>query len=260
MSTRVHELAKELGLKSPDLLDRIQKWGLDVKVSALASLDPSMVDRIKQLMQAPGSTPPPQPQTQAPQTQARTAAGSAGPEARSSPKLQPSGDDPHSLDRPHGASARSRPLRPARLVRSRARASRDACPGLHIGIGIGCDPPREPAEPAGSSDRAPVLRDDRKARGPRDVRATRGPPGASRRAECPPEERRWRRPPLGSYAPPERHVDRPEAGRWADVPARSEAEPHDAPALEAQRLHVVGRDSPAGPANLGPRDAVATPR
>ena len=34
----VHELAKELGLKSHELLERIQKEGLDVKVSALASL------------------------------------------------------------------------------------------------------------------------------------------------------------------------------------------------------------------------------
>ena len=40
LSTRVHELAKELGLKSQELLERIQKWGLDVKASALASLDP----------------------------------------------------------------------------------------------------------------------------------------------------------------------------------------------------------------------------
>ena len=47
MSTRVHELAKELGLKSQELLERIQKWGLDVKVSALASLDPAMVERIR---------------------------------------------------------------------------------------------------------------------------------------------------------------------------------------------------------------------
>ncbi len=53
MSTRVHELAKELGLKSQELLDRIQRWGLDVKVSALASLDSAMVDRIKQLMKNP---------------------------------------------------------------------------------------------------------------------------------------------------------------------------------------------------------------
>ncbi len=54
MSTRVHELAKELGLKSPDLLDRIQKWGLDVKVSALASLDPATVDRIKRELMGSG--------------------------------------------------------------------------------------------------------------------------------------------------------------------------------------------------------------
>jgi len=56
LSTRVHELAKELGLKSPELLDRIQKWGLDVKVSALASLDPATVDRIKQLMEETPAT------------------------------------------------------------------------------------------------------------------------------------------------------------------------------------------------------------
>ena len=60
MSTRVHELAKELGLKSQELLDRIQKWGLDVKGSALASLDPSMVDRIRELMPA-SATPSPDP-------------------------------------------------------------------------------------------------------------------------------------------------------------------------------------------------------
>jgi hypothetical protein len=53
LSTRVHELAKERNLKSQELLDRIQKWGLDVRLSALASLDPSMVDRIKALMDHP---------------------------------------------------------------------------------------------------------------------------------------------------------------------------------------------------------------
>ena len=52
---RVHELAKELGLKSHELLDRIQREGLDVKVSALASLDPPMVDRIRSLMTQPGA-------------------------------------------------------------------------------------------------------------------------------------------------------------------------------------------------------------
>src|SRR5262249_21969035 len=52
---RVHELAKELGLKSHELLDRIQKEGLDVKVSALASLDPAMVERIRSMMKQPGT-------------------------------------------------------------------------------------------------------------------------------------------------------------------------------------------------------------
>ena len=54
LSTRVHELAKELGLKSQELLERIQKWGLDVKANPLASLDPPMVDRIRELMGQPG--------------------------------------------------------------------------------------------------------------------------------------------------------------------------------------------------------------
>ena len=48
---RVHELAKELGMKSQELLDRIQKEGLDVKLSALASLDPGMVERIRALIE-----------------------------------------------------------------------------------------------------------------------------------------------------------------------------------------------------------------
>jgi len=55
LSTRVHELAKELGLKSQELLERIQNWGLEVKVSALASLDPSTVERIRELMRQPAT-------------------------------------------------------------------------------------------------------------------------------------------------------------------------------------------------------------
>ena len=64
LSTRVHELAKELGLKSAELLERIQNWGLDVKASNFASLDSATVDRIKDLsgQAASGSGPvsPPQ--------------------------------------------------------------------------------------------------------------------------------------------------------------------------------------------------------
>ena len=50
LSTRVHELAKELGLKSQELLDRIQGWGLDVKPSIFAGLAQDQVDRIRGLM------------------------------------------------------------------------------------------------------------------------------------------------------------------------------------------------------------------
>jgi hypothetical protein len=58
LSTRVHELAKELGLKSQELLDRIQQGGLGVKPSPLASLDAAMVARIREMMQgAPGPSP-----------------------------------------------------------------------------------------------------------------------------------------------------------------------------------------------------------
>ncbi len=61
MSTRVHELAKELGLKSQELLDRIQTWGLDIKPSIFAGLGQDQVDRIKGLMNsspeaAPGTS------------------------------------------------------------------------------------------------------------------------------------------------------------------------------------------------------------
>ncbi len=55
MSTRVHELAKELGLKSQELLDRIQQWGLDIKPSIFAGLGQDQVDRIKGLMTGPAA-------------------------------------------------------------------------------------------------------------------------------------------------------------------------------------------------------------
>jgi translation initiation factor IF-2 len=57
LSTRVHELAKKLGLKSQDLIERIQQEGLDVKPSPLASLDSAVVERIEQLFQ-PGTARP----------------------------------------------------------------------------------------------------------------------------------------------------------------------------------------------------------
>nr|UXE45576.1 translation initiation factor IF-2 [uncultured bacterium] len=55
MSTRVHELAKELGVKSQELLDKIQGWGLDVKPSIFAGLDPATVEQVRDRYHREGS-------------------------------------------------------------------------------------------------------------------------------------------------------------------------------------------------------------
>ena len=92
LSTRVHELAKELGLKSAELLERIQNWGLDVKASNFASLDSATVDRIKDLsaQAASGSGPvsPPQSAPVAP-AQPRTPPVSQAPPVKASPMVGP---------------------------------------------------------------------------------------------------------------------------------------------------------------------------
>ena len=75
MSTRVHELAKELGLKSQELLDRIVGWGLEIKPSIFAGLLPDQVDRIKGLM-----TGPAEPVTAAPVAQPSARSSTPPPE------------------------------------------------------------------------------------------------------------------------------------------------------------------------------------
>ncbi len=159
MSTRVHELAKELGLKSQDLIDRIQKEGLDVKPSPLASLDLSMVDRIKDLIQGrsapareaaqatspskpaepsrPTSSPPPSetpaivPTAQAPRKPAPTgpASGSGEPAAPSRPEAPttPSTAPPSVplTSRPSGPAAQANaPARPPQAQPSSGQGSR----------------------------------------------------------------------------------------------------------------------------------------
>ncbi len=58
MSTRVHELAKELGLQSAELLARIQASGLEVKASIFADLDAATVDRIRAIFDQQGMVVP----------------------------------------------------------------------------------------------------------------------------------------------------------------------------------------------------------
>jgi translation initiation factor IF-2 len=67
-------LAKELGLKSQELIDRIQTWGLDVKPNALASLDEAMVARIKALETGGGAPAAAVPKPAAPTVAAPSAA------------------------------------------------------------------------------------------------------------------------------------------------------------------------------------------
>ena len=86
MSTRVHELAKELGLKSQDLLDRIQKWNLDVKANALAVVDPPTVEQIRDLFSreskgAPAPAPAAKPAVAPAPSKAATPAPAATPPA-----------------------------------------------------------------------------------------------------------------------------------------------------------------------------------
>ena len=121
LSTRVHELAKELGFKSQELLDRIQKWGLDVKASTLASLDPPMVDRIRQLMSSE------------PAAAASKAAPAPRPSSHRPAPVPSSGDARHQRSISDGLPARTRALgaRTARRVAT-PEPSRRADPGRPV--------------------------------------------------------------------------------------------------------------------------------
>ena len=105
MSTRVHELAKELGLKSAELLERIQSWGLDVKASNFASLDPATVDRIRELSATPKSG-------QAPASRSTTESPSSPPPS-SVPPVQPARPGEFAGSAPAAKSVSATPTSPA---------------------------------------------------------------------------------------------------------------------------------------------------
>ncbi len=189
LSTRVHEVAKELGLKSQELLDRIQRWGLDVKVSALASLDPAMVGRIKELMTGPA----------APATPASPAPPAAPP--------RPAPSETSAI------SAKA----PAAPPPSRGTAPSPAAPAADRPSG----PP--PAPPAAAPMAAPPAAAPMAA--PPRAAAAMSPTPAAARARDPPARRRppcgrpavvapgGERPALGPHAPPRRRRRRDRAAR-----------------------------------------------
>ena len=125
LSTRVHELAKELGLKSAELLERIQGWGLDVKASNFASLDQPTVDRIREL--SAGTT-----SSEAPVSARRCVAGAAGSFARAARPIELGGaarDQARRRGRGEPPTPSSPgPSRPE-LPRPSASGRPGACPG-----------------------------------------------------------------------------------------------------------------------------------
>ena len=150
MSTRVHELAKELGLKSPELIERIQKWGLDVKASALASLDPAMAGRIRQLVKDDSSTSAsapaakPAPPAPVPAPPEKPAIRSTAPAPRS-----PAAPPPKAHPAPTAAPAAPAPPR----VEPRPDATPAPAPGA---TAAPAPAPPKPAPPQAPADAAPA--------------------------------------------------------------------------------------------------------
>ncbi len=135
MSTRVHQLAKELGLKSQDLLEKIQKWGLDVKNSTLASLDEGMVDKIKGLAASPASSPAPAAPTPAPPRPAPTASTNPASSPTPPPAQEPPAiASPPTQERPRTAPATAAPSvsRPA-PASSGVQAPAETAPSSPVG-------------------------------------------------------------------------------------------------------------------------------
>ena len=251
LSTRVHELAKELGLKSQELLDRIQKWGLDVKASALASLDPAMVERIKQLMKGPARL------AAAPASARRSALGdatpSASPESLGDLRHQPSARPPPPAAGPDRLGGRPLPAaaaQPGPVAGRRAatapagpgRARAAGHPGVRPAARAGTPRPRAraggsppPADGRALRPRAPPLARARRADGaPADAEAARS------RATRPTAAATCRRP-------------RPRPAPTTAAPAaRAPAQPEHAAAAEAERLHLAGRHPPADRPRAGP--------
>ena len=190
LSTRVHELAKELGLKSQELLDRIQGWGLDVKPSIFAGLAQDQVERIKGLMTGSsraGRRPglpnrrrvlAPLPRRRPPSAPQRPwRRGPSRPRRRSTRPRRATAPPPSRSPSPAPASRPRRPRPPPSSRRAPGPGSRPVAAR---------SPPRGPGPPA---------------------RAGPGP-GAPRRPPAPAPGRRGRRPAAGAGRRPGRPARR----------------------------------------------------
>ncbi len=137
LSTRVHELAKELGLKSAELLERILSWGLDVKASNFASLDQATVDRIRDLSarsasgQAGGSSGSQgaRPAASPAQPAVSAAPQPSRPGSKDSPPMKSAGISPPSSPVSSSSSAPQTQVRSETTARGSAAGSQVLAPG-----------------------------------------------------------------------------------------------------------------------------------
>ena len=261
LSTRVHELAKELGLKSQELLERIQKWGLDVKANALASLDPPMVDRIRELMDQPAAGKevdelPLRPLNPRPRRRSRVAGIADGcvpprPARRSAGAPARPEPDRLRLARPRPSRQRAADAGPAASAAVAADRGSSAIDPRLVPLRIGPTPGVDRAHPRPAYAQAGHVR-------PR-LAVSRGPAGSPRWLFRNPARR------LAPFRPIRRIAARargPAARRLPDKARDTSPEPVSLrPAslvarsgrirlstVETRRLHVVGGNPPDDPA------------
>ena len=235
LSTRVHELAKELGLKSQELLERIQKWGLDVKANALASLDPPMVDRIRELMDQPASG------TEA-TSLARTASARAGADPRRPPRGQRRGGRGIAARWPGGSRiGRGEPGAHRRRPRSRAGAVAPAASPPSTAAPQRLIPGSSPSASARppASTPASAARAGGTAGGPRPAPGAVGAPVSPRRLF---RNSAHRRPAFGPHDASRRG---PAAGRGPRLPDKARDTSPGRVSLRPSRLPRPVRDRPA---------------
>ncbi len=253
MSTRVHELAKELGLKSQDLIDRMQKQGLDVKPSPLASLDEVMVERVKRLIEgnpeasgpvasAPATAPTPRPSTTHPPETPAISPTATAPRKPASSEAEPNSTATNLPERP----------RPSPPPPAQAQAPTSAAPATSASGSLTSAPARGPisSTPPASGGQAPPQH-----RGSAPLSSHTRPGGGSSRQAGPlaghtPHRDR------GTGGPPPRPGQQPPVGRGPVSSAPSESRPGPSGSQPLKRSDYIPpagtRGSvPGRPQNLG---------
>ncbi|GAA3839971.1 hypothetical protein GCM10022243_02870 [Saccharothrix violaceirubra] len=220
---RVHELAKELGVTSKELLNKLADQGEYVK-SASSTVEAPVARRLRDAYAKNESKPkpagkpgpPPKPQAPAPQQQAETRTEAARPAAPASkpgprplPGPKPQGPKPVSA-KPVAPVPPAHPVAPAAQAATPAPAAPQA-PAKPSGPRPGPRPERQqPAAAQGGQSVVPPKPQAPKPAGPRPPRPGNNPFGVGGGAPAPRPQAPRPQPPGGDR--PERGGDRPERG------------------------------------------------